>query len=215
MGTASPRGKGILKEEKIKIPRAFILRRVHSLLGLWLVVYLFEHLLVNSQVALFSDDQGSGFVAMVNRIHALPYLHVIEILFLGVPFFMHGVWGIIYLFTSKHNSLPTDGTAPQLTQYPRNHAYSWQRYTSWILLVGIFVHVVHMRFQEYPTLIFQWGEKEYMMPLKMDRGLYAVANILGVVIYDPAEIANRESALQKVEEQLKRHSSNRNDDEIY
>ncbi len=194
-------------EEKIKIPGAFILRRAHSLLGLWLVLYLFEHLLVNSQAALFTEDQGSGFVAMVNQIHALPYLPVIEIVFLGIPFLVHGVWGVTYLFTARHNSLPTDGTRPELTQYKRNHAYSWQRYTSWILLFGILAHVIHMRFVDYPTLIYQWGEKEYLIPLRMDPGLYAVANTLGVAIYDRNKIEGRAQALREKEDRLKIDSS--------
>lgn len=35
------------------LPSAFIWRRAHSLTGLWLVLFLIEHLLTNSQAALF------------------------------------------------------------------------------------------------------------------------------------------------------------------
>ena len=44
------------------IPRAFIWRRLHSLMGLWLVLFLGEHLLTNSQAALWLGDNGKGFV---------------------------------------------------------------------------------------------------------------------------------------------------------
>ncbi len=46
--------------------REFIGRRVHSLMGLWLVVFLTEHLIVNSQAALWIGDDGHGFVLLVN-----------------------------------------------------------------------------------------------------------------------------------------------------
>lgn len=63
------------------IPKAFIWRRLHSLMGLWLVLFLIEHLLTNSQAALWLGDNGRGFVNMVNAIHNLPYLEVIELTF--------------------------------------------------------------------------------------------------------------------------------------
>src|ERR1700719_477349 len=81
------------------IPQAFIWRRAHSLTGLWLVLFLIEHLIVNSQAALFVGDNGNGFVNAVNSIKDLPYLPVIEIFLLGVPFLIHGLWGIKYLLT--------------------------------------------------------------------------------------------------------------------
>src|SRR4051812_29543012 len=112
------------------IPKAFIWRRVHSLAGLWFVLFLIEHLLTNSQAALFIGDNGSGFVEAVNFIKSLPYLPVIEIFLLGVPFLVHAIWGVKYLLTSKFNSFPADGSTPSLPQYPRNQAFTWQRITS-------------------------------------------------------------------------------------
>ena len=83
------------------IPNAFIWRRAHSLTGLWLVLFLIEHLFINSQAALWIGDEGAGFVRAVNALRDLPYLHVIEIFLLGVPFVIHGVWGVQYLMTAK------------------------------------------------------------------------------------------------------------------
>ena len=70
-----------------RLPRAFIWRRLHSLAGLWLVIYIIDHLLINSQAALLLGNDGRGFIHSVNAIHNLPYLSVIEILVLGVPIF--------------------------------------------------------------------------------------------------------------------------------
>ena len=158
-------------DEKVKLPEPFIMRRLHSLLGVWLVLYLCEHLLVNSQVALFFEDGGSGFVDAVNKIHGLPYLKVIEAVFLGVPFLIHGIWGVIYALTGKLNAHKTNGSKPALPQYKRNRAYSWQRITSWLLLVGILAHVVHMRFIEYPDKIVRGDEPFYRVRVTEDRGL--------------------------------------------
>jgi succinate dehydrogenase / fumarate reductase cytochrome b subunit len=173
------------------IPQAFVWRKIHSLMGLWLVLFLMEHLLVNSQVALLLEDNFKGFVDAVNSIHNLPYLQAIEIFLLGVPILVHMIWGIKYLFTSKVNSYPSDGSKPALAEYARNHAYTWQRITSWILVIGIIGHVTKFRFLEYPWSIDQGESSFYFVRIHMDKGLYSVADRLGVKIYDSAAIAGQ------------------------
>lgn len=170
------------------IPRAFIWRRAHSLTGVWLVLFLIEHLLTNSQAALFIGDDGSGFVSAVNFLKDLPYLPLIEIFLLGVPFLIHGIWGIRYLMTAKYNSFPTDGSSPSLPQYSRNQAYTWQRITSWLLLVGILAHVIHMRFLEYPTSAQMGAQHQYISRVETDNGLYTLAQRLGFKLYDQKQI---------------------------
>ncbi|MEI8328794.1 MAG: succinate dehydrogenase [Chlamydiia bacterium] len=170
------------------IPRAFVWRRVHSLMGLWLVLFLLEHLLTNSQAALLLGENGGGFVRMVNWIHDLPYLPIIELFLIGTPIALHGVLGIKYLFTSKNNAKSSDGSTPSLKEYNRNKAYSWQRITSWILLVGISCHVAKFRFIEYPTSINEGTDSFYFVKISMDKGLYTVADRLGVELYDNHKI---------------------------
>ena len=170
------------------IPRAFIWRRLHSLMGLWLVLFLIEHLLVNSQAALLLGDNAKGFVDGVNAIHNLPYLQVIEIVLLGVPFAIHAVLGVKYLMTSKFNSRKSDGTTPSMEKYGRNHAYTWQRLTSWVLLVGLILHVAKFRFIDYPDSLNQGENSYYFIPVTVDKGLYTVASRLGVELYSPDEI---------------------------
>lgn len=166
------------------LPRAFIWRRLHSLTGLWLVLFLIEHLLTNSQAALWLGENGGGFVRMVNALHNLPYLQAIEIFLLGVPFLVHMVWGVQYLFTSKFNSHRTDGSKPALPQYARNRAYTWQRITSWILLIAIIGHVVKFRFLEYPGTVQEGNKTAYFVRVDRDPELYPLAERLGVSLYD-------------------------------
>lgn len=170
------------------IPRDFIWRKAHSLTGVWLVLFLIEHLLTNSQAALYLGDNGAGFIHSVNWLKDLPYLQVIEIFLLGVPFLIHGIWGVRYLFTGKYNSFHTDGSKPSLGQYSRNQAYTWQRITSWILLVGVIAHVIHMRFMEYPSSAQLKDTKYFMLPVSLDNGLYTLAERLDFKMYDENEI---------------------------
>ncbi|MBA2367640.1 MAG: succinate dehydrogenase cytochrome b558 subunit [Candidatus Protochlamydia sp.] len=170
------------------LSKAFIWRRAHSLTGIWLVLFLIEHLLTNSQAALFIGDDGSGFVSAVNFIKGLPYLPIIEIALLGIPFLIHGVWGIQYLLQGKMNAFPTDGSTPSLPQYSRNHAYTWQRITSWILLFGIAAHVIQMRFLEYPSSGQLDGQQYYLVRLSRDSGLFTLSKRLGFDLYSATQI---------------------------
>ena len=167
---------------------AFIWRRVHSLMGLWLILYLIEHLIVNSQAALWFGDDGSGFVRLVNSLENLPYLQAVEILLIGVPLAIHGVWGVKRALSAKTNSFKSDGSSPSLT-YKRNRAFTWQRLTSWILLFGIAGHVVQMRFLNYPKHAMLDNQKQFLTVVGFDEGLYTLAPRIGVTLYGPQQIA--------------------------
>ncbi len=181
---------------KESLPTAFVWRRLHSLMGVWLVLFLIMHLLTNSQAALWLGDDGEGFVHHVNAIHNLPYLQVIEIGLLAIPFLTHMLWGLHYLFTSKPNSGSSDGSTPSLPQYPRNKAYTWMRLTSWLLLIGIIAHIAHMRVINYPWSADRDGQRYFMAELSVDSGLYTVSERLGVDLYDHESIAAMKRGLE-------------------
>jgi len=183
------------------LPRAFIWRRVHSLTGLWFVLFLLEHLVTNSQAALLFGDSGQGFVRMVNLIHNLPYLPVIEVGLLGVPILLHMGFGIKYALTSKPNSMKSDGSKPHL-KYSRNKAYTWQRITSWILVVLLILHVVKFRFLDYPDSVNEGtASAKYLVTVTMDPGLYTVADRLGVKLFDEKQQGQVQNANRKALEQ--------------
>lgn len=158
---------------------SFIWRRVHSLMGLWLVLYLFEHLIVNSQATLWLGEDGIGFVRLVNSLESLPYLQVIEVVLIGIPLLIHGYWGVKRALSAKNNVGSTDGSAPSLP-WSRNRAFQWQRLTSWILLFGILAHVVQMRFVQMPREIHTENGVRYQVSLQADPGLASVAERVGV-----------------------------------
>ncbi len=161
----------------------FFWRRIHSLMGLWLVIYLFEHLLTNSLTTFAIGDDGRGFVRMVNSLESLPYLRAIEILLIGVPILVHGIWGVRRALSARTNDLPSEGNTPALP-YGRNHAFTWQRVTSWILLFGILGHVAQMRFWEQPKEI---GHDLFSTEVSGDPGLPDLAERLHVQLVPDGE----------------------------
>lgn len=164
------------------VSSTFIWRRVHSLMGLWLVLFLFFHLMVNSQAALWIGDDGHGFVRLVNSLESLPYLQVIETVFIGIPLLVHGLWGIKRALSAKTNSSDGKGFMPVMKE-SRNRAFTWQRVTSWILLFGVLGHVVQMRFLDMPDKVYFDDKEHFVVKLQADEGLYTLASRLGVVLY--------------------------------
>lgn len=160
----------------------FIIRRLHSLTGLFLVLFLFEHLLTNSEAAFPIGHDGEGFIRMVNFIHSLPYLKVIEISLLAVPILLHAYYGIFIIFQSRSNTYSKDKIETSLG-YERNWAYAFQRGTSWILLIGLLFHVGQMRFYAYPDTLRINGVKSHIVQVTDDEGLMSLAQRLNIDVY--------------------------------
>lgn len=181
--------------------RYFIFRRLHSLTGFWLALYIIVHLLTNSQAALWLGDDGKGFIKSVNDIHALPFLTILEIILLGAPILIHTIWGIMYLRGARYNSFYRGESKPYLA-YPRNKAYTWQRITSLILVVGLFAHIIHMRFFEYPVSVKVGSEHLYLVKVDFDEGLYTVADRLHSQIYDKERVQLQKEMMAKSNQSL-------------
>jgi succinate dehydrogenase / fumarate reductase, cytochrome b subunit len=177
--------------DKRPVDSDFFMRKLHSVMGLGLVLFLMEHLLTNSESALMFGKDGSGFIKMVNFIHSIPYLKVVEVLLIGIPLLIHMVYGVKYLLTGAPSIAKGKGDKPHLP-YERNYRYTLQRITSWLLLVAILLHVIQMRFLEVPTEVFLGTQdsSKYLVALQMDDGLYSVSKRLKVQLYDQNRIVN-------------------------
>lgn len=171
------------------IPSAFWWRRLHSLTGFGLVLYLFFHLYTNAQAALWFGDDGRSFIHSVNDIQNTPFLVAVEILILGIPILIHSIWGIYYIQTGQSNAYGYDGHNPYLT-YGRNRAYTWQRITSWILLFGLAFHIIHMRFIDHPLHSEEGNKQFYMIKINQDEGIYTLAERIGITLFDQQAIDN-------------------------
>lgn len=132
------------------------------------------------QAALPIGDDGQSFIQAVNAIHEIPFLTFVEILIIALPLAVHAIFGLRILMTGKANSYGYDGKAPYLPEYGRNRAYTWQRITSWILLVLIAFHVVQMRFIESPIKT----QEGYTVLVTKDSGLATLAPRLHVEVME-------------------------------
>lgn len=160
-----------------RVPRAFLLRRLHSLTGFFFALFLCEHLITNSEAALWFGEDGISFVRSVNFLNSLPYLPLIELFLLGVPIAIHAILGIVYLLEAQCNSYFVSYARPYLP-LPRNKAFTWQRITSVILVFGIIAHVFTMRFLNRP----EENNKAFDVVVEADAGLATLAPRLNTTL---------------------------------
>lgn len=156
------------------VPISFVNRRLHSLAGFFLILFLMEHLLTNSQAALWLGEDGAGFIHAVNLLHSLPYLQVLEIMLIGVPVAIHGYLGVVYLYDGAVHLWSRGGRSPALP-FARNYAYVLQRLTSIIVVIGIIAHVITMRVMRYPETVRYSTHNQYAVRVFPDPGLMRVA----------------------------------------
>lgn len=112
----------------------FWIRRIHSLLGVAaLGGFLLEHLFTISHVM----GGPAVFDAAVHEISNIPFLVPVELLFIGVPFALHGIIGVVYALKAKNN----------VAQYGywNNWMFYMQRVTAYIAFAFIIYHVYTLR----------------------------------------------------------------------
>ena len=182
----------------IGLPYAFIFRRLHSLAGLFFVLFLIEHMLTNSTAALFVSEEGSEFVHAVNFLQSLPYLPLIEFFLLAVPIAIHALLGVLYYMEARFNSFPSNGSKPSLP-FTRNYFFTWQRITALILVVGVIAHVISMRFIQKPTPLDTTPETKYVVTVTADPGLLSLEPQLKLMLITPHTLPDILSTMQQSE----------------
>lgn len=124
----------------------FLLRRLHSLSGVVPIgAFLFPHLITNSSIVwgawLRPGDHGHGgvetFQHEVNFIHSLPALVLLEIFVIWLPIAYHAALGVYFARTGHSNV--------QRYAYQDNWRYVLQRWTGYIGLIFIFMHLSSLR----------------------------------------------------------------------
>lgn len=108
----------------------FLIRKIHSLFGIIPVgLFLLEHLFTNS----FAMKGAEAFDEKVEFFQSLPYLLVIETLFIFLPILFHGIYGLWIYYLGESN-VGRYG-------YYRNWAYLIQRVSGLITFIFIVYHV--------------------------------------------------------------------------
>ena len=129
-------------------PTHFLLRRLHSLTGILFGGYIIVHLLVNATLAEgFREGQDSTiYQQQVVKIHALPFLLLVEWTFIYLPILYHTFYGLWLTFAGQ----------PNVAQYPyaKNVFYFFQRLSALLLVAFIFFHVTAMKGWWSPGLKF-------------------------------------------------------------
>lgn len=116
--------------------REFLLRRLHSLLGIIPIgLFLTQHLIVNH----FATQGESSFNNASHFMANLPFVIFLEIFVIYLPLLYHAFYGLYIAFTSKHNVCKYS--------YMRNALFTAQRYTGVFLVIFIAWHVFETRFQ--------------------------------------------------------------------
>ncbi|QQE73391.1 succinate dehydrogenase cytochrome b558 subunit [Brevibacillus composti] len=116
---------------------SFLSHKLHSLLGLFPIgLYLLFHLTANYQ----ATRGPEAFNQVVGMIEHVPFLIVVEFIFIYIPILFHAVYGIYIAFQAKHNV----GNY----SYARNQMFLWQRLTGIITLIFIAWHVYETRIQK-------------------------------------------------------------------
>lgn len=125
-GAAAPAAASFIEKNH------FLLRRMHSLSGVLPVgVFLCVHLFTNFQM-LFGTFQHE-----VDFIHNMPALLFVEVFGLWLPIAFHAALGFVYIFSGKANT--------RAYPYLDNWRYNLQRWTGFIAIIFIFVHIAKLR----------------------------------------------------------------------
>ena len=148
--------------------RHFLLRRLHSLTGIIFGGYIVIHLLVNASLIEGARTDGgvTVFQIQVDKIHSLPFLAVIETIFIYLPILFHTVYGIWITVSGK----------PNVANYPyaKNWFYVLQRVSAMILVAFILFHVLAMKGLLGDVLAFEPVGKATETTLRHLRGAWWV-----------------------------------------
>lgn len=115
--------------------RSFLLRRMHSLSGVFPVgFYLIEHFFSNA----FATNGPWGYANQVKFLTSLPFVFILELLFIWIPILYHALYGFWVWYRGEAN----------VADYPwtGNWLYSAQRWTGGIAFVFMVFHTWEMRF---------------------------------------------------------------------
>ncbi len=118
----------------------FLWGRLHSLTGIIpLGLFLMEHMLSNA-TAVFGSE---AFDKQVSFLHSIPFVPLLEIVFIFLPLVYHAGYGIYMAYISKNNVLRY--------RYARNWMFFLQRGTGIVTLIFVCYHLWTLRFASLIT----------------------------------------------------------------
>ena len=115
---------------------SFYLRRLHSLVGLFVLgIVILEHVFTNA-TSLGGPAALNGGLAMMELIPR-PIFYGLEIFGIAIPLIFHAVYGVYIALQANCN--------PGRFGYIRNWMFTLQRWTAWYLVPFLLWHVFYLR----------------------------------------------------------------------
>lgn len=137
-------------------PYHFLIRRVHSILGLVPIgLFLTFHMILN----LSARGGPEMYDKVISTMRTFPGIVVVELIVIFIPIFVHAVYGSWVVYTGQSNVLKYN--------YARNWFYIIQRISGVYTVIFIITHVYLMRFGEADFAALQ----------------HFVSNPLGLIFY--------------------------------
>ncbi len=119
--------------------RHFVLRRLHSLTGIFPIgVFLLEHLYTNAK----AQYGPAAFDQAERNLWSIPYLWIAEVFLIALPLLFHGIYGFFITYEGD-----TFRPAPGYRARYRSLAYLLQRVTGVVVFAFIVFHVWNTRVQ--------------------------------------------------------------------
>ncbi len=148
---------------------SFLLRRLHSLTGIVPIgAFLIEHLVSNYEAL----NGPAAYAAQVKWLNSLPFVRVLEWVFIFLPLLYHSLYGMYIWLRGKSN----------IVYYPwaGNWLYTAQRWSGGIALAYLIQHVWRQRFSgvslpEHPGAAFHKVQAELLHPWMF--AIYAIAMV--------------------------------------
>ncbi|KJR46614.1 Succinate dehydrogenase cytochrome b558 subunit [Desulfosporosinus sp. I2] len=118
-------------------PYHFLIRRVHSLLGLVPIgIFLMFHMVLN----LTALGGAELYNRIIHTMQSFPGIFIIELLIIFIPIALHAVYGTWVVYTGQSNILRY--------KYARNWFYIIQRISGLYTVLFVIIHVYLLRFGE-------------------------------------------------------------------
>ena len=163
-------------EPSFLVRHEFLIRRLHSLTGIFFGGFVCVHLMVNASIL-------GGTQAFQNNVHAIhmlgDFLPVVEWVFLFLPILFHMIVGMGFTLGMLPNN--------QNYAYEANWRYLLQRITAIYLFFFILYHVFHMHgwfhFDAWLHLVERWGGHQFSPYNAASTASMALSNTLVALLY--------------------------------
>jgi len=115
----------------------FLIRRVHSLLGLVPIGFFLTFHMILNLTALTGAEQ---YDLIIETMQSFPGIFIIELVVIFIPIAVHAIYGTYVVYTGQANVLRY--------KYARNWFYIVQRISGLYTVVFVVIHVYLLRFGE-------------------------------------------------------------------